>query len=184
MSEQIEREDCYICGRGHTDILEQHHIVPRRFGGSDGVDNLVDLCPSCHRSIEKLYGKRFYETLDVTKDSNQEVKATGTCGFIDCAADAEHLIGGVHVEMSCCDDHKVCAASGCERRGVSAISMNGGVILMCDDHRQCNKNGCMSKKTKIHRAPLGFDYTYKPFCEAHAENATILGDEFKRSWEQ
>lgn len=43
--------------------LERHHIVPRKFGGSDRSENLVTLCPTCHQAIEKLYNKRFYENL-------------------------------------------------------------------------------------------------------------------------
>jgi len=183
MSEQIERDDCYICGRGHGDILERHHIVPRRFGGTDSADNLVDLCPSCHRALEKLYGTRFYEQLGITTKSEQETQVSGVCGFEDCQADAEHLVGGVGVDMKCCDDHKECCMNNCDRRSVSTVMSNGGAIVCCDQHRECTKNGCKSKETKIYRAPLGFDYTHKPFCETHGESATILGDDFKRSWE-
>ena len=182
MSEQVGRGDCYICGRGHSDILERHHIVPRRFGGSDGADNLVDLCPSCHRSLEKLYGKRFYDTLGVSSESDTVQKVSGLCEFDNCQADAEHLIGGANAEMQCCDDHKVCGLKSCERRSVSAVEMNGGLILACDEHRQCNENGCKSKDSKIHRAPLGFGHTHKAFCDAHGETATILGDPFERRW--
>lgn len=63
--EQTWREDCYICGRGHTDILETHHIVPRRFGGGDHDANLVDLCPTCHRALESLHDERYYRALGV-----------------------------------------------------------------------------------------------------------------------
>lgn len=66
---QTGREDCYICGRGHADLLETHHIVPRRLGGGDHEDNLVDLCPTCHRALESLYDERFYRTLGVGSDS-------------------------------------------------------------------------------------------------------------------
>lgn len=65
---QIDREDCYICGSGNADILERHHIVPCRHGGSDNAVNLVDLCPTCHRALETLYNKRFYRALDVISD--------------------------------------------------------------------------------------------------------------------
>ena len=59
-SERTNREDCYICGRGHPDILEAHHIVPRRYNGSDEDPNIVELCPSCHKALERLYDLRFW----------------------------------------------------------------------------------------------------------------------------
>lgn len=62
---QIDRENCYICGRGNPDVLERHHIVPRRHGGSDESVNLVDLCPTCHRALETLYDERFYRVLGI-----------------------------------------------------------------------------------------------------------------------
>jgi predicted HNH restriction endonuclease len=34
--------------------LTVHHVVPRREGGSDELDNLVTLCPPCHDEIEGL----------------------------------------------------------------------------------------------------------------------------------
>lgn len=32
--------------------LEVHHVIPFREGGTDLPDNLVALCPNCHRKIE------------------------------------------------------------------------------------------------------------------------------------
>ncbi len=34
--------------------LEIHHIIPLKDGGSDTIDNVIALCPNCHR--EKHYG--------------------------------------------------------------------------------------------------------------------------------
>lgn len=34
--------------------LEQHHIVPRTFGGLNRPGNLVTLCPTCHRIADRL----------------------------------------------------------------------------------------------------------------------------------
>jgi len=61
-------EQCKFCNETDTDCLEQHHIVPRRHGGTNKEDNLVTLCASCHRKIESLYNKRFYEKIQETKD--------------------------------------------------------------------------------------------------------------------
>jgi len=40
---------CYVCGFDYEPILETHHILPQKSGGSDEPTNLVRLCPNCHR---------------------------------------------------------------------------------------------------------------------------------------
>jgi hypothetical protein len=60
--EQYPREDCYFCDED-TDVLEEHHLVPRRKGGSDNNENLVQVCPTCHQKLERLYDDRFYKAL-------------------------------------------------------------------------------------------------------------------------
>lgn len=57
---------CFICGYDNPHGLEQHHLVPRRYGGSDQPENLVQLCASCHAAIEKLYDDEFYQRLGVS----------------------------------------------------------------------------------------------------------------------
>ncbi len=57
---------CYAC---HCDdqILHMHHILPISEGGSDEIDNLILLCPSCHTVVhagtelkdDDLFNKRF-----------------------------------------------------------------------------------------------------------------------------
>jgi predicted restriction endonuclease len=49
----LERDNfrCRFCNRGgkHSDyILEVHHIVWRRHGGSDNPANLMTICCRCH----------------------------------------------------------------------------------------------------------------------------------------
>lgn len=56
-------DSCYFCTE--TERLERHHIVPRRYDGSDNDENLVEVCPNCHSKLEYLYGKRFYTRLGV-----------------------------------------------------------------------------------------------------------------------
>lgn len=56
-------DQCFICGESNQNVLQKHHIVPRRHGGSDQTNNLVDLCASCHQAIEKIYNKSFYDRL-------------------------------------------------------------------------------------------------------------------------
>ena len=37
---------CQVCG--YEDIVEIHHMIPRKSGGSSGIDNLRILCPNHH----------------------------------------------------------------------------------------------------------------------------------------
>lgn len=54
---------CYFCGS--TVDIEEHHIVPQRFDGSDKASNTVDLCHDCHWKLERLYNKEFWEAIGV-----------------------------------------------------------------------------------------------------------------------
>lgn len=58
------RDDCYFC-RDDCHVLEEHHIVPERHGGSDADRNKVALCPTCHAKLERLYDRRFYQSLGI-----------------------------------------------------------------------------------------------------------------------
>lgn len=56
----LERDNfrCRFCDRGgkHSDyILEVHHIVWRRHGGSDNPANLMTICKRCHMILH--YGR-------------------------------------------------------------------------------------------------------------------------------
>lgn len=76
---QYGRRECYFCDNQDTELLETHHIVPRRFGGSNTADNLVDVCPTCHRKLERLYDNRFYHELGVEEiTDNTDTKEFGT----------------------------------------------------------------------------------------------------------
>ena len=46
---------------------EKHHIIPRCMGGSDEVDNLVDLTPEEHFVAHQLLVKMYPESLDLWK---------------------------------------------------------------------------------------------------------------------
>lgn len=50
---------CQLCGheapfkdKDGAPYLEIHHIVPLRDGGSDSPENLIALCPNCHRKLQ------------------------------------------------------------------------------------------------------------------------------------
>jgi len=68
----MTRSSCYFCNENNDNMLEEHHVVPRRFGGSDADENLVTVCASCHNGLESLYDSRFYDKLDVEKQSSTE----------------------------------------------------------------------------------------------------------------
>ena len=63
--DQIDRETCYFCSSDQE--LERHHIFPRRYGGGDVPENLVDVCPECHLKLEQLYDSRFWDRLEISK---------------------------------------------------------------------------------------------------------------------
>lgn len=50
----IVLDGCWVCGLGSS--LEEHHIVPRTYGGSNGPT--VTLCGICHTAIHNLSFKR------------------------------------------------------------------------------------------------------------------------------
>lgn len=45
-------QECEWCGE-RTDSPEVHHIEPRSEGGPNEYDNLIALCPTCHRKADK-----------------------------------------------------------------------------------------------------------------------------------
>lgn len=52
----LERDNfqCRFCDRGGKSsdyILEVHHVIWRRNGGSDAMSNLITVCPYCHDLI-------------------------------------------------------------------------------------------------------------------------------------
>lgn len=45
---------CEICKHNFKPILQIHHIEPVSTGGSDNPDNLLILCPNCHKTIHAI----------------------------------------------------------------------------------------------------------------------------------
>jgi len=75
------RDRCYFCPQRHD--LEEHHIVPVRFGGVDAKANIVTVCERCHKKLERLYDARFYEHFGIA-DETGERKAHHPCDMNDC----------------------------------------------------------------------------------------------------
>ena len=57
----LERDlhECTECGT--TNNLHVHHIMERRHGGTDDIDNLITLCAKCH--AEKHKGQNVYKIM-------------------------------------------------------------------------------------------------------------------------
>lgn len=69
-SELIEEHpSCQICGYNFKPILHIHHIVPLKMYGDNSRDNLIVVCPNCHKLLHKAYSAvmkdRFLEYIKV-----------------------------------------------------------------------------------------------------------------------
>lgn len=56
---QVLRRDSYICQQDYetkTD-LDVHHIIPKRQGGLDTLNNLITVCRKCHEWVEPWFRK-------------------------------------------------------------------------------------------------------------------------------
>ena len=60
---RLDRNKCVMCDRpnglrkdGVTPILQAHHIHYKNLG-HEPMEDLVSLCPTCHKRIHKYYGR-------------------------------------------------------------------------------------------------------------------------------
>lgn len=84
------KERCFICGEENPNVLESHHIIPRRHGGSDDRENIVRLCANCHRGIERMYDRRFYRQLgllDRKAESEEESSEGVVSRFVEAGVE-------------------------------------------------------------------------------------------------
>lgn len=69
------RGKCALCGKDAPFLtkegkpfLEIHHIIPLSLGGSDSTDNVVALCPNCHRKMHILnLGEDVFRLKNISK---------------------------------------------------------------------------------------------------------------------
>ena len=47
---------CEICGFDFYKVLQIHHVVPISLGGSNDNDNIICVCPNCHKMLHYAYG--------------------------------------------------------------------------------------------------------------------------------
>lgn len=159
------RDQCYICGNGNEEILEQHHIVPRRFGGGDESENTVRVCPNCHSALERLYDKRFYDEIGAEREDTGE-NVSLTCDHQECGSEETSRIQNGEIEVWICREHKRCGQDWCGRRDVGVVPVEGGgVKLACDKHRTCRSGGCRSTDVTIIRCSENRAIT---LCDMHA----------------
>ena len=57
----LDNNHCVMCGRPNKgkdgkEVLQVHHITYKHLG-NEPLEDLVSLCPSCHRKIHKYYNR-------------------------------------------------------------------------------------------------------------------------------
>jgi len=70
--DKVDTERCYFCPKRNA--IEVHHIVPQRFRGGDGRENLVAVCDKCHKKLERLYDQSFYSALGIDDVTDERAK--------------------------------------------------------------------------------------------------------------
>jgi len=119
--------ECYFCDS--TEDIEEHHILPQRFDGSDAETNTVDVCHDCHWKLERLYNKDFWEAIGV--DDPRATKES-------------------HVS---CDIHS-CMNPSVERFSTSTPhnhpgKRQGGIVHRCEEHSRNSEGQNNSKRTEV-----------------------------------
>ena len=58
---------CSICGWNQASC-DIHHIIPKSKNGTDRMENLIVICPNCHRSIH-THGEKYISTSSLNEKS-------------------------------------------------------------------------------------------------------------------
>lgn len=66
-------DHCEICGDTTKEILQVHHIIPVKVGGTNSANNLIVLCPNCHCKAHR--GLISYQELLDSSNSDNIKKA-------------------------------------------------------------------------------------------------------------
>lgn len=168
----MSRDVCYICGNKNRDVLERHHIVPRRFGGSDDKENLVQLCSNCHTSVERLYDKRFYDELGVAVPENGEGGEDHVCMKSGCTSEETSRMESQNYVVWVCAYHKECAFDRCLERGEKLLEdvVADKSLLVCHRHERCERRGCYNANDTV---LVSGDSQYDVLCRTHAREAGV-----------
>lgn len=70
------KNHCHFCKEDNKEVLDQHHIVPKRLSGSNGSHNLVKVCRNCHGKLEQLYDAETFSMIahQIKESKSQEQK--------------------------------------------------------------------------------------------------------------
>lgn len=170
MNNTIEDNDvCYICGHGNPDTLEEHHIIPRRYDGSDASRNLVDLCPSCHSTLERIYDDAFFGELGVTKTNQSQYNIQ--CEWGTCTSTDTHKIESSSHSKFVCDGHRRCGRGNCDDIGTPVSVHQEGLTVLCDEHRICNHADCYSTDVVAYNTSYSTGFAY---CPEHAAESMFV----------
>ena len=64
---------CEICGYSFSPALQIHHIIPISLGGDNSEDNVICLCPNCHKETHYLYRMFLSGDFESYKKANSTV---------------------------------------------------------------------------------------------------------------
>jgi len=100
------RDHCYFCGAFGG--IEEHHVIPQRFGGPDTPENIVGLCETCHNKLERLYDTSFYEWFGID-DEQGERRFHTRCQQEGCSNTVSQVWRntGFNDELYTCGDHDI-----------------------------------------------------------------------------
>lgn len=125
---------CRVCGKSNTK-LEVHHIVPKRSGGTDNVNNLITLCRECHIKTfkkEEMFIDYFKNIL---------------CCKTTCKKDfSEHIYQGnkwLYTELS-----KLCSTVKCYKCDAINVLIDNGLCKSYVNLAMCS-TGCVSNDDVI-----------------------------------
>ena len=65
-------EDAPFLDRNREPYLEEHHIKRLADGGTDTIDNVVAICPNCHRRMHVLNREEDLLKLRFIAEKNEE----------------------------------------------------------------------------------------------------------------
>ena len=82
-----EKGACEICGFSFKPVLQIHHILPISKCGNNAPENIICVCPTCHKTLHYMYScwksekfEDFYKTLGspmfYDKDANWKMYDT------------------------------------------------------------------------------------------------------------
>jgi len=69
---------CAFCSCDNQNVLEKHHRIPQRFGGTDSDENIVTVCANCHSVLERVFNRDFWRRVKMiefdAEKTNQQSK--------------------------------------------------------------------------------------------------------------